>query len=185
MRFITVDVRKSGSSVGCFLTCDTLRYPQIPRSPLGTPRTMTSFWREQRKKETLAFIRVSLLRKLDWKRQFSFKMEGQDVPRTSSLRHCTRFVKTPTGRPWGVLWIWSNGCKNQNLKKSVGLPTKLKKIPGPKLKGLCHDSAHVWAVTVADCLWTNRKRVRCKRGNLHCSRSGSLPNVYVRFYISP
>ena len=38
------------------------------------------------------------------------------------------------------------------------------------LKGLCHDSAHVWAVTVADCLWTNRKRVRCTRGNLHNSR---------------
>ena len=37
----------------------------------------------------------------------------------------------------------------------------------PFLKGPCHDSAHVWAVTVADCLWTNRKRVRCTRGNLH------------------
>ena len=35
------------------------------------------------------------------------------------------------------------------------------------LKGLCHDSAHVWAVTVADCLWTKRKRVRCTRENLH------------------
>ena len=40
----------------------------------------------------------------------------------------------------------------------------------PSLKGLCHDSAHVWAVTVADCLWTNRKWVRCMRGNLHNSR---------------
>ena len=35
------------------------------------------------------------------------------------------------------------------------------------LKGLCHNSAHVWTVTVAHCLWTNRKRVRCTRGNLH------------------
>ena len=41
---------------------------------------------------------------------------------------------------------------------------------GRQLKGLCHDSAHVWAVTVANCLWTNRKRVRCTRGNLHNSR---------------
>ena len=40
----------------------------------------------------------------------------------------------------------------------------------PALKGLCHDSAHAWAVTVADCLWTNRKRVTCTRGNLHNSR---------------
>ena len=39
----------------------------------------------------------------------------------------------------------------------------------PALKGLCHDSAHAWAVTVADCLWTNRKRVTCTRGNLHNS----------------
>ena len=28
-------------------------------------------------------------------------MDGQDVPRTSSLRHCTGYVKTPTGRPGG------------------------------------------------------------------------------------
>ena len=35
------------------------------------------------------------------------------------------------------------------------------------LKGLSHDSAHMWAATVAHCLWTNRKRVRCTRGNLH------------------
>ena len=32
-----------------------------------------------------------------------------------------------------------------------------------RLKGLCHDSAHVWALTVADCFWTNRKRVRCTK----------------------
>ena len=38
---------------------------------------------------------------------------------------------------------------------------------GSGLKGLCRDCAHVWAVTVADCLWTNRKRVSCTRGNLH------------------
>ena len=35
------------------------------------------------------------------------------------------------------------------------------------LKGLCHDSGHVWAATVAHYLWTNRKRVRCTRGNLN------------------
>ena len=35
------------------------------------------------------------------------------------------------------------------------------------LKGLCHDCAHVWAVTVADCLWTNWKQVSCTWGNLH------------------
>ena len=40
----------------------------------------------------------------------------------------------------------------------------------PALKGLCHDSVHAWAVTVADCLWTNRKLVTCTRGNLHNSR---------------
>ena len=28
-------------------------------------------------------------------------MDGQDVPHTSSLRRCTRFVKTPTGRLGG------------------------------------------------------------------------------------
>ena len=28
---------------------------------------------------------------------------------------------------------WSNGDKNQNRIKSVGLPTKLPKIPGPKI----------------------------------------------------
>ena len=29
------------------------------------------------------------------------------------------------------------------------------------LKGLVHDNAHVWVLTVADCFSTNRKRVRC------------------------
>ena len=28
---------------------------------------------------------------------------------------------------------WSNGSKNQNSKKSLGLPTKPQKIPGPKI----------------------------------------------------
>ena len=28
---------------------------------------------------------------------------------------------------------WSNGRKNQNSKKSLGLPTKPQKIPGPKI----------------------------------------------------
>ena len=30
-------------------------------------------------------------------------------------------------------WGWSNGGKNQNPKKSLGLQTKSKKIPGPKI----------------------------------------------------
>ena len=50
MTLIAVDVRKSGASVGYFFTCYTLHYPQIPRSPFGTPRTMTSFWKGQSKK---------------------------------------------------------------------------------------------------------------------------------------
>ena len=29
------------------------------------------------------------------------------------------------------------------------------------LKGLVHDNAHVWVLTVADCFSTNRERVRC------------------------
>ena len=58
---------------------------------------------------------------------------------------------------------------------------------GPSLlKGLCHDSAHVWALTVADCFLTNRKRVRCTPGNLHNSRFIVCEErvVFVRFQIS-
>ena len=59
--------------------------------------------------------------------------------------------------------------------------------PGLNLKGLCHDGAHVWALTVADCFWTNRKRVRWMQGNLHDSRFIVREEgvVFVQFYISP
>ena len=39
------------------------------------------------------------------------------------------------------------------------------------LKGLVHDNAHVWVLTVADCFPTNRKRVRCTQVNLQNSRA--------------
>ena len=39
----------------------------------------------------------------------------------------------------------------------------------PTLKGLVHDNAHVWVLTVADCFSTNRKRVRCTQVNLQNS----------------
>ena len=61
-------------------------------------------------------------------------------------------------------------------------------IFGPShLKGLCHDSAHVWALTVAICFWNNWKRVRCTQGNLHNSRFivREVGVVFVRFYICP
>ena len=55
------------------------------------------------------------------------------------------------------------------------------------LKGLCYDSVHVWALTVAECFWTNRKRVRCTQGNLHNSRFivREAGVIFARFYISP
>ena len=56
-------------------------------------------------------------------------------------------------------------------------------------KGLCHDSAHVWAVTVTDCLWTNRNRVRCKRGNLHnlrlIVREAGVFETFMFYFIHP
>ena len=40
---------------------------------------------------------------------------------------------------------------------------------GTHLKGLVHDNAHVWVLTVADCFSTNRKRVRYTQVNLQNS----------------
>ena len=46
---------------------------------------------------------------------------------------------------------WSNGAKSQDPKKSLGLPTKPKKIPGPKIRSLadwgrnkCSSDPHIW-----------------------------------------
>ena len=45
------------------------------------------------------------------------------------------YVKAPMRGTADFMWHgWSNGGKNQNQKKSLGLPTILKQIPGPKTK---------------------------------------------------
>ena len=35
------------------------------------------------------------------------------------------------GTPDFKWWVWSNGGKNQNSQKSLGLPTQPLKMPGP------------------------------------------------------
>ena len=80
---------------------------------------------------------------------------------------------------WKELWVISLGsrsheCDNKRTENWFCY-----------LKGLCHDSAHVWDLTVADCFWTNRKRVRRTQGNLHNSRFivREAGVVFVRLYI--
>ena len=49
-------------------------------------------------------------------------------------------------------------------------------------KALCQDTAHVSAVTGADCFYANRKRIRGTQENLHNSISLFAP---WSSYISP
>ena len=48
-----------------------------------------------------------------------------------------------------------------------------------QIKGLCHDTAHVWVVTGADCFETNRNRIRGTQGYLHNSNSSSSSILYI------
>ena len=50
------------------------------------------------------------------------------------------------------------------------------------LKGLVHDNAHVWVLTVADCFSSNRKRIRCMQVNLQNSNSLFATREYFRAF---
>ena len=83
-----------------------------------------------------------------------------------------------------LFWSWKKSSRRTLLSRKFSLSRdKRLTLYSPRrtlatvslmyitpLKGLCHDSADVWALTVGDCFWTNRKRVRCTQGNLHNSR---------------
>ena len=47
-------------------------------------------------------------------------------------------------------------------------------------RGLVHDNAHVWVLTVADCLSSNRKRVRCTQINVQNSNTLFATREYFR-----
>ena len=69
----------------------------------------------------------------------------------------------------------------QTLNSILSLKTVNKKWAS--LRGLVHDNTHVWVLTVADCFYTHRKRVRCTQVNLqiqiHCWQRESISGRLV------
>ena len=59
------------------------------------------------------------------------------------------------GTPYFKWRGWSNGGKNKNTKGSLGLPTKPKEIPGPKINPLKIPMANIRVIKIS------RKQIGC------------------------